>query len=76
MANMTLSVPADLLKAIKRHSEINWSEVARKAFREKTRDLELMEKLTSKSRMSQEDVMELDNIIKRGSWEMHKSMVK
>lgn len=76
MANMTLSVPANLLKAMKKHSEINWSEVARRAFREKTRDLELMEKLTSRSKLKQEDVMKLDEIVKKGAWEMHKDMVK
>ena len=35
MGNMTLSVPDDLLKTLKKHSYIKWSEVARIAFEEK-----------------------------------------
>ena len=32
MANLTLSIPAELHKEMKRHSELKWSEVARQAF--------------------------------------------
>ncbi|MDD4050188.1 MAG: hypothetical protein PHX47_04255 [Candidatus ainarchaeum sp.] len=40
MANMTLSIPDDLLKELKKHSYIKWSEVARIAFEEKVSALE------------------------------------
>jgi len=34
MANMTITVPEDLKRAMKRLKGINWSSVARKAFEE------------------------------------------
>ena len=32
MAHMTLSVPDDMLKEMKKHPEIKWTEVARQSF--------------------------------------------
>jgi len=39
--------------------EINWSEVARKAFREKVEDLKLLKEFTSKSELTEKDALEL-----------------
>ena len=39
--------------------EINWSEVARKAFREKVEDLKFLKEFTSKSELTEEDALEL-----------------
>lgn len=59
MTNLTLSVPEELHEKMKKHSEIRWSEVVRKSISEKIEDLELMDRLTSKSRLKQVDVDEL-----------------
>jgi len=40
MANITLSVPDEVFKKMKRYSEIKWSEVVRKAIVDYIRDLE------------------------------------
>ena len=45
MANITLSLPEELHKKIRKHSEIRWSEIARKAIAEYIENLELMEDL-------------------------------
>jgi len=63
MANITVSVDDDLKQAMDRHPEINWSEVARQAFQEKLEELELMEKIASKSQLTEEDVEELSEKI-------------
>jgi hypothetical protein len=63
MANITVSVDDDLKQAMDRHPEINWREVARQAFQEKLEDLELMEKIASKSQLTEEDVEELSEKI-------------
>ncbi len=65
MANITVSVDDDLKKKMDKHSEINWSEVARQSFKEKLEDLELMDKLTSDSELTEEDVDEISNKIDR-----------
>lgn len=64
VGNMTLSMPEDVLKEMKRFSDIRWSEVARKAILEKIELLKLAEKLVSKSKLSQKDVDEFDKKIK------------
>lgn len=74
MVNITLSVPEILYKNMKRHSDVNWSEVARKAIEMRIKDLELLDKLTARSKLTMEDVEELDEVIKRGSWARHKEL--
>jgi hypothetical protein len=46
MTNMTLAIPEELHKIIKKHKEIKWSEVAREALWNKARKIELVESLT------------------------------
>ena len=65
MPTMTLSVTADLYEIIKKHNEIKWSEIARRAMWEYARKLELLDKLTEKSELTEEDVMELDKLVKK-----------
>ena len=66
MPNMTLSIPSTLHQIVKKHSEIRWSEVARKAMWEQARKLQLMEDIVKKSRFTEKDVAELDHKIKAG----------
>lgn len=49
MPNMTLAIPKELKQRMSHFKEINWSEVARVAIWEKTRILEKMKELLSKS---------------------------
>jgi len=66
LVNVTLAVPEELHKIIKRHPEIKWSEVARQAMWEYARKLELLDKIASKSRLSEKDVLEIGDLVKRG----------
>jgi len=56
MPNVTLSIPEALHEKMKKHSEIRWSEVVRKSISEKIEDLEVMDKLTKRSKLTQADV--------------------
>jgi len=47
-------------------SEIKWSEVARKSIEERVNDLEIMNKIASKSKLTKKDVIEISKKIKRG----------
>jgi hypothetical protein len=40
MVNMTMAVPKELHDIMKKHSEIKWTEIARKAIEEKAKELE------------------------------------
>lgn len=64
MTNMTLAVPEELYKIMKKHSEIKWSEVARQAMWTQARKLELMDNLLAKSELTEKDAMTLGKKIK------------
>ena len=64
MPNITLSLPSELHKFVKKHNEINWSEIARRAISTQAKKIQLMEKLVENSNFTEEDVEELDKKIK------------
>ena len=71
MTNMTLAIPEDLQKIMKKHSEIKWSEVARQAIWTQARKLELMDNLLSKSEFTEKDALTLGRKIKQGIAKQH-----
>lgn len=64
--NLTLTVPEELHRRMKRHPEVRWSEVVRRVIAEKIRDLELMDRLAAKSVLTPEEVAELDHVVNEG----------
>ena len=71
MTNMTLSVPEELHKIMKKHSEIKWSEVARQAMWTQARKIELMDKIISKSELTEKDAESIGRKIKHGIAKKH-----
>lgn len=67
MTNMTLSIPEELMKKMKNFSDIRWSEVARSAIQQRVEDLEIMNKIASKSKLTKKDVEEISKKIKRAA---------
>ena len=63
MPTVTVNVDDNLKERMESHPEINWSEVARSAFEEKVEDLELLERLTAKSKLTDKDVDEIAELI-------------
>ena len=60
MSNITLSLPDEIYSKMKKHKEIKWSEVARKAI------IEYLNKIESKSEYSTKDLLkELGDDFKR-----------
>lgn len=64
MTNMTLAVPEELHNIMQNHQEIKWSEVARQAIWAQARKLELMDKILSKSELTELDVKQMGRKIK------------
>ena len=71
MSSMTLAIPADLRAKMKLFPEINWSEVARQAILQKTRQLEQLNRLLSKSTLTERDTVEIGRQIKQRVWKRH-----
>ena len=71
MVNVTISVPSDLKELLDRHPEMNWSEVARQAWKQKAKQLEFLSKLTVGSKASEKDIEELGRLLKKGIAQWH-----
>ena len=66
MTNMTLAVPEDLHMIMKKHKEIKWSEIARDALWNQAKKLELMDKILSKSKLTEKDALEFGRKVNEG----------
>jgi predicted CopG family antitoxin len=64
MPNMTLSIPEELHKKMKRHTELKWSDIARQAFEKKLNEVELLERVLSKSELDEEEAERIGHQIK------------
>ena len=76
MPNMTLALPEDVYQIIKNHNEIRWSEIARRAISDYAKKLALLDALTAKSELTEEDIMKLDLKIKKGIHKHYMELIK
>ena len=73
MASLTLAVPEELKQKMASFRYINWSEVARAAILDKLQVLEKMDKLLSKSTLTEEDTIKYGRVINKRIWKKHKA---
>lgn len=57
MTSLTLSIPKELRQKMEQYPEINWSEIARQAIIKRLELLEKMDKMLSKSKLTEEDAL-------------------
>ncbi|MDO8661123.1 MAG: hypothetical protein Q7K43_04490 [Candidatus Woesearchaeota archaeon] len=67
MTNMTLALPDELSQKMKQHTDIRWTEIARQAIEKRLHDLDLMNRLAAKSRLTSKDVEELSETLKKNA---------
>jgi len=65
MPTITLSVPDELKKDMEDSREINWSEVARVAIRSKIAQIKILKAISSKSKLTEKDALELGRKINK-----------
>lgn len=63
--SMTLSIPEELKTEMDKHPEMNWSEIARQAIREKINLLKKMDKLLRHSTLTEKDALVLGRKVNR-----------
>ena len=63
MTNMTLSIPDELMEKMRLFKEIRWSEVARQAIEKRVNDLEMVENIVSKSKLTKKDAKEIADLV-------------
>ncbi len=71
MANITLAIPEDLRDELKKHKEVNWSGVIRKAMQDHLRKIKIADAIANKSKLTKKDVEELSDLIKSGIAKNH-----
>lgn len=73
MPNMTLSLPEDVYRIVKTHKEVRWSEIARRAIEDYAKKIALLNTMTAKSELTEDNIMALDKNVKSGIQEHYKS---
>lgn len=71
MPTITLSVPEDLKREMDESKEINWSEVARTAIKNKIAQLKILREITTKSKLTEKDALELGRKINKSLHERY-----
>ena len=59
MVSITLAVPQELKKEMEEHPEMNWSEIARQAIKQKLIVLNKLDRILSRSAFTEKDALEL-----------------
>jgi len=65
MVSITLSVPQEMKKEMDRFPEINWSQIAREAIKQRLIMLEKFRKFTRDSTLTEEDALSLSTKINK-----------
>jgi hypothetical protein len=60
---VSICVPDELKGKMNSFSEINWSEVARKAFAQKVADMETIQRFRSESKLTEGDALKLGKAV-------------
>lgn len=71
MVNVTVTIPEELRTKLKKHDEVNWSAVIRKALQEHLRNIEIAEAIAQKSKLTKKDAEEISKKIKREMARQH-----
>ena len=74
MVNMTITVPNEMKNDLDLFPEINWSEVARQAFREKIEDLKFLIEYKKNSDLTEEDAILLGRKVNRSLHKRYSEM--
>lgn len=77
MPTITLSVPEDLKREMDEFKEMNWSEVARAAIRQKLAELALFKTIVGKSKLSDKEAEKLSlELGRKVNKSMHEKLKK
>ena len=76
MTELKLNIPETLYEKMKKHPEIKWDSIAQSALKRYIEKIEMSEDLTSKSKLTLDDVEDISNEITKRSWEKHKEYLR
>jgi len=70
--NLTLSLDDETASKMEEFKEVKWSEIARQAILKRVEQLEIMNKILSKSKLDREAIKEISNLIEKNVREKRK----
>ena len=73
MPSVTFQIPSEVKNILSKHPEIKWDKVVADTLWNYARKLRLMDKIAAKSKLSGQDLDELDKAIKAGLWKRYKN---
>ncbi len=76
MTELKLNIPESLYEKMKKHPGIKWDSIAQSALKRYIENIEMTEDITSKSKLTLDDVEEISNEITKRSWEKHKEYLR
>lgn len=62
-SNMTFSIPDRIRKRAQARSDVNWSAVVAQAIQERLTGLELLDKIVSRTHLTERDAVELADVV-------------
>lgn len=65
MPKITVDIPSDVKDIISKHSELNWNKIITDTLWSYAKKLKLLDSITSKSKISEKYVDEIDRTIKQ-----------
>jgi hypothetical protein len=71
MANITVQVPSEVKEILSKHPEIKWDKIVADTLWNYGKKLRLMDKITAKSKLSNQNVEKLDKAIKAELWKRY-----
>lgn len=74
MVEIKVAIPEDLMQEMEKSSFIDWSKVVRNAIREKATKLARLKAIASKSKLTEEDAVELGRKINKRLHERYKEL--
>ncbi len=74
MASVTFQIPSEVRKILAKYPTIKWDKVVADTLWNYARKLRLMDKIAAKSKLSSQDIDELNKTIKAGLWKHYKNL--
>ena len=74
MASVTFQEPSEVRKILAKYPKIKWDKVVADTLWNYARKLRLMDKISVKSKLSSQDIDDLNKEIKAGLWKRYKNV--
>jgi hypothetical protein len=77
MPSVTFQIPSEAKKVMSKYPKIKWDKVVADTLLNYARKLRLMDKISAKSKLSSQDIQDIDELnktIKPGLWKHYKNL--